>query len=207
MALGRLLTPALLLALALPLAASAQEGLNEITEIRVRAGACPAVEIVGSRRPSFTSFTMANPHRLVIDFADSVFRNVPAQLEGEPAAIESVRTSLHGSDQGSIARVIIRFRSEVETELQAVNGNVLQVQLAGPALVADASAAQKQLEAQRAKEEAARLAEEAQRRREEEEARRAAEAKRREEQARAETEERQRREAEAEQQRLEAQRA
>ena len=59
-----------------PLAARAQDRvqLNSITKIEVKGA---TVEITGSRRPNFTTFTLSDPPRLVIDVSEAVFSDVP----------------------------------------------------------------------------------------------------------------------------------
>ena len=58
-----------------PLAAVAQDRvqLNSITKIEVKG---TNVEITGSRRPNFTTFTLSDPPRLVIDISEAVFAEI-----------------------------------------------------------------------------------------------------------------------------------
>ena len=63
-----------------PLASVAQDRvqLNSITRIEVKGN---TVEITGSRRPNFTTFTLPDPPRLVIDISEAVFADVPKELK------------------------------------------------------------------------------------------------------------------------------
>ena len=60
--------------------ASAQRktSLNTITRVEVKG---TDIEIVGSKKPSFTPFSMQDPSRLVIDLSEAVFSGVPEQKD------------------------------------------------------------------------------------------------------------------------------
>jgi len=123
----------------LPLLALAQEKveLNRITGVRVNGG---AVEITGSKKPNFTTFTMTDPPRLVIDISEAVLAQVPAELPAANGLITGLRTANYGSEGSAIARVLIGYERDVETDIQ-VSGNVLVVRVmdqAGGPLLAQA---------------------------------------------------------------------
>jgi hypothetical protein len=123
----------------LPLLALAQEKveLNRITGVRVNGG---AVEITGSKKPNFTTFTMTDPPRLVIDISEAVLAQVPAELPAGNGLITGLRTANYGSEGSAIARVLIGYERDVETDIQ-VSGNVLVVRVmdqAGGPLLAQA---------------------------------------------------------------------
>ncbi|MGA9521790.1 MAG: AMIN domain-containing protein [Myxococcaceae bacterium] len=125
----RTLRIGLVAACLLPLLAAAQDrtGLNTISQVIVRPG---VVEIIGSSRPNFTTFTMANPHRLVIDISDAELKGVPAVIEGQ-AMITGVKTASYGSGPGAIARVLIGFEREIDTDIIA-SGSTLRVKVLQP---------------------------------------------------------------------------
>ncbi|WNG62923.1 AMIN domain-containing protein [Archangium gephyra] len=115
-----------------PALALAQEGqapgnLNTITGVNVTGG---RVEIVGTKKPNFTTFTMTDPPRLVIDISEAVFSGVKEELAVGNGTITGIRTASYGSDESSIARVLIGYEREVETDIQA-SGNTLVVTTAG----------------------------------------------------------------------------
>ncbi|OJT20692.1 hypothetical protein BO221_31175 [Archangium sp. Cb G35] len=115
-----------------PALALAQEGqapgnLNTITSVNVTGG---RVEIVGSKKPNFTTFTMTDPPRLVIDISEAVFSGVKEEIAVGNGTITGIRTASYGSDESSIARVLIGYEREVETDIQA-SGNTLVVTIAG----------------------------------------------------------------------------
>ncbi len=126
---------ALGLALLLPTVALAQNAeLNTITAVRVRGG---HVEIVGSKKPNFTTFTMTDPSRLVIDISEAVFKGVPEDMQVGDGTISAIRTASYGSDSSAIARVLVGFEKDVETDIQAEGGLiVVKVLGAGGAAVA-----------------------------------------------------------------------
>jgi hypothetical protein len=123
---------ALLACVMVPALALAQEGqapgnLNTITGVNVTGG---RVEIVGTKKPNFTTFTMTDPPRLVIDISEAVFSGVGEEITVGNGTITGIRTASYGSDESAIARVLIGYEREVETDIQA-SGNALVVSVAG----------------------------------------------------------------------------
>jgi hypothetical protein len=127
----------------LPLVALAQEGkveLNTITGVQVSGG---TVQIVGSKKPNFTTFTMSDPPRLVIDISEAVFSGVQDEIAVSNGVITGIRTASYGSDESAIARVLIGFERDWETDLQASgNSLVVKVMTGGAAPVAQGAPAQ-----------------------------------------------------------------
>ena len=123
---------ALLACVMVPALALAQEGqaagnLNTITGVNVTGG---RVEIVGTKKPNFTTFTMTDPPRLVIDISEAVFSVVKEEITVGNGTITGIRTASYGSDDSAIARVLIGYEREVETDIQT-SGNALVVSVAG----------------------------------------------------------------------------
>ncbi|SET48501.1 AMIN domain-containing protein [Stigmatella erecta] len=119
----------------LPLFAFAQEkaALNAITRVAVNGG---VVEIAGSQKPNFTTFTMTDPPRLVIDISGAVLSGVPEEIPARGGGVTGLRTANYGSEATSVARVLIGYERDVETDIQ-VSGNVLTVKVleeGGPAV-------------------------------------------------------------------------
>ncbi|WP_309894277.1 AMIN domain-containing protein [Archangium sp.] len=127
----------LLVCVLVPVVALAQEGkaeLNTITSVTVKGG---TVEIVGTKKPNFTTFTMTDPPRLVIDISEAVFSGVKEDQAVGNGTISGIRTASYGSDESAIARVLIGYEREVETDIQATgNSLVVNVQGGGGAAVA-----------------------------------------------------------------------
>ena len=132
----------LLACVLVPVLALAQEGkaeLNTITSVSVKGG---TVEIVGTKKPNFTTFTMTDPPRLVIDISEAVFSGVKEDQTVGNGTISGIRTASYGSDESAIARVLIGYEREVETDIQATgNSLVVSVQGGGGAAVAARPAA------------------------------------------------------------------
>ncbi|MBF5041384.1 AMIN domain-containing protein [Aggregicoccus sp. 17bor-14] len=110
--------------------------LNTITRVEVRGN---SVVITGTKKPNFTTFTMTDPARLVIDISEAVFSGVPEELPVTNGTVTGIRTASYGSEATAIARVLIGFSREVETDFQA-DGTTLVVKVLGePAAVAQAA--------------------------------------------------------------------
>jgi colicin import membrane protein len=144
-------TLALLLAAGAP---QAQVKLNEITSVSVKdEGTRIAVMIQGSRPPNFTTFSMADPPRFVIDLSESRFQGVPPDIDVGDGFVNVIKNLSYGSELTSIARVMVAFAVEVDPpETPDTVGNTLIVRFpkpAGPAAVARAEESNR-----RAKEEA-----------------------------------------------------
>src|SRR5262245_45148810 len=119
----------LVVACLLPALAAAQDRveLNAISRIVVRA---EGVEIVGSRKANFTTFTLQNPPRLGIDLSEAVFQGVPELLQGK-GGITGVKTASYGASSTAIARVLIGFDHDVETDIVASGNSLVVKVLAG----------------------------------------------------------------------------
>jgi chemotaxis protein histidine kinase CheA len=101
--------------------------LNTITGVQVTGG---TVTIAGTKKPNFTTFTMTDPPRLVIDISEAVFSNVPEEMAVGNGTVTGIRTASYGSDASAIARVLIGYEKEVETDIQA-SGNQLVIKVLG----------------------------------------------------------------------------
>jgi hypothetical protein len=106
---------------------AAAGNLNSISSVNVRGG---TVEIVGTKKPNFTTFTLTDPPRLVIDISEAVFSGVKEDITVGNGTITAIRTASYGSDESAIARVLIGYEREVDTDIQA-RGNSLVVSVAG----------------------------------------------------------------------------
>jgi colicin import membrane protein len=116
-----------------PFLALAQEKveLNTITAVKVNGG---AVEITGTKKPNFSTFTMTDPPRLVIDVSEAILKGVPEETRVNNGLITGLRSANYGSETSYIARVLIGYERDVETDIQ-VTGNTLVVTVldgAGP---------------------------------------------------------------------------
>ena len=63
--------------------------LNTITRIEVKGS---TIEIQGSRKASFATFTLSKPARLVIDISEAVFSGVPAEIAVSNGSVTAIKT-------------------------------------------------------------------------------------------------------------------
>jgi colicin import membrane protein len=112
--------------------------MNTITKVAVKSG---VVEITGSQKPSFSTFPMTDPPRLVVDISGAVFSGVPEAMDVTSGHVVAIKTASYGSNASAIARVVIGFDRDVEPDIQTV-GNKLVVRSSpapGSASVAQAT--------------------------------------------------------------------
>ncbi|MDQ3265187.1 MAG: AMIN domain-containing protein, partial [Myxococcota bacterium] len=122
----RRLVPAL--SLLVPALALAQGvGLNTISKVEVKGR---SIEITGTKKPNFTTFTMTDPPRLVIDISEAVFAGVPDEMQVGNGTVTAIKTASYGSDASAIARVLIGFEKELETDIQS-SGSKLVIKVSG----------------------------------------------------------------------------
>ena len=78
-------------------ASQAQE-LNVISAVDVKdEGTTVVVTVKGTRPPNFTTFSMADPPRFVIDLSESQFSGVTESLSVEDGVISVVKNLSYGS--------------------------------------------------------------------------------------------------------------
>ncbi len=136
------------LALCLFLAGAAQaQDLNVVTSVEVKdEGNSVTVSVKGSKPPNFTTFSMADPARFVIDLSETRFQGVPEDLRVDDGVVRVVKNLAYGSGASAIARVMIAFSVDVEPPEVQTDGNSLLVRVAKPAGAAVAGTAAKPAE-------------------------------------------------------------
>jgi len=102
-------------------ASSAKGELNTISKLEVRGG---TIEITGTRKPSFTTFTMTDPPRLVVDISEAIFVGVPDEMQVGNGVVTAIKTASYGTGEGSIARILVGFTKDVETDIQTQDGRM-----------------------------------------------------------------------------------
>ncbi|MFZ5470861.1 MAG: AMIN domain-containing protein, partial [Myxococcota bacterium] len=113
-------------ALSLPALAQEKVALNTISRVEVKGF---TIEISGSKKPSFTTFTMTDPPRLVIDLSEAVFSGVPSEMQVNNGTVTAVKTASYGSEDSAIARVLIGFAKEAETDITTEGDSKLVVRV------------------------------------------------------------------------------
>ena len=123
------------LAFCLFLASAAQaQDLNVITGVEVKdEGNDVVVTVKGSKPPNFTTFSMADPARFVIDLSEARFQGVPEDLRVDDGVVRVVKNLAYGAGATAIARVMIAFSVDVEPPDVQTDGNTLLVRVVKPA--------------------------------------------------------------------------
>jgi hypothetical protein len=113
--------------------ARGQADLNVITSVGLRdEGATVVLEITGTKPPNFTTFSMADPPRFVIDLSEARFKGVPEDMTVNDGTILVVKSLSYGSDATSIARVMVAFVTDVEPPDVRATGETLAVRIVRP---------------------------------------------------------------------------
>ncbi len=121
----------------LPLLAAAAPAwaaeLNAITSVEVKdAGNEVVISVKGSRKTAFTTFSMADPPRFVIDFSESKFQGVPEEAPGPGGVVEHVKALSYGTGPSAIARVMVEFSAEVDPPAVEESADGLLVRVPKP---------------------------------------------------------------------------
>ncbi|HEX9243035.1 MAG TPA: AMIN domain-containing protein, partial [Anaeromyxobacter sp.] len=128
-----------LLAAATPAVA---QTLNVITGVTVKAqGNTVVMTVAGSKPPNFTTFSMADPPRFVIDLSEAKFQGVSEDMPVNDGTILVVKNLSYGSDQTSIARIMIAFAADVDPPDVETQGSSLVVTIQKPSAAGAAVAA------------------------------------------------------------------
>jgi colicin import membrane protein len=113
-------------------AARAQD-LNVISAVEVKdEGGSVVVLVKGTKPPNFTTFSMADPPRFVIDLSESKFQGVAESITVDDGVVSVVKNLSYGAGATSIARVMVAFVAEVEPPDVQTVGNDLVVRVAKP---------------------------------------------------------------------------
>jgi colicin import membrane protein len=105
---------------------------NVISTVEVKdSGNEVVVTVLGTRKPSFTTFSMADPPRFVIDFSESKFQGIPEEIPGA-GVVQVVKNLSYGSGATAIARVMMAFSAEVDPPAVEEAGTGLVIRIAKP---------------------------------------------------------------------------
>jgi hypothetical protein len=107
------------------------QDLNLISAVDVEdAGGTVVLSVRGTKPPNFTTFSMADPPRFVIDLSEARFKGVAEEMAVRGGTIRLVRNLSYGSDAASIARIMIAFEADVEPPEVQTQGATLVVRIA-----------------------------------------------------------------------------
>ncbi len=115
------------LALLLPVSAQAgeKEKLSALSKITVTDQKNDVtVTVVGTKSPDFTSFTMSNPFRVVVDWAGSRIEGAAVEQKFPRGLIRSVRTKQYDSEAERISRVTVELSRETAYHVDAAGTRV-----------------------------------------------------------------------------------
>ena len=134
------MTASSLIAAGLFLTATTARAANTVTQVQVVGG---KVQIDTSAPPNFTTFTMTNPPRLVVDVAECTFEGGTGEVPVGKYGITTINMQAYGSGSSAIARVLIAFTKDTDTNISTSGTSIIVAPTgaAGPAVAAAKPAA------------------------------------------------------------------
>src|SRR5512137_660890 len=115
-------------------------GPNVVTGVDVaERGTAVDVTIRAAKPPSFTTFSLVDPPRFVVDVSEATFEGVTRRLPGV-GAVKEVNSISFGEGVHATARVTVTFSRDVDAPEVTVSGGTLVVRVQAPAGTAVASA-------------------------------------------------------------------
>ncbi len=106
---------------------------NRVQRITVTEGATKTtVDVVATRRPTFTVFKLGNPTRLFVDIVDADLSQVAPKMMVRNGVIDTITTSADVTGGRSVGRVVIRFDRDASYDVKTV-GHTLRVEIDGAA--------------------------------------------------------------------------
>lgn len=104
-------------------------GTNTISSVEVTArGGGADVRIRGSRPPSFTTFSLVDPPRFVVDISEAMLEGATRKVGGV-GPVREVTTIGFGEGEHATARVTVTFTRDVDPPDVVVNGDELVVRV------------------------------------------------------------------------------
>src|SRR5688572_28256436 len=101
-------------------AAGEKDNLSQLTQVVMKAATDDVVvTISGSKAPDFTSFTMSEPFRVVVDWAGSRLSGVADEKRFERGLIRKITTKQYDSEAEKISRVTIELARETTYHVEA----------------------------------------------------------------------------------------
>jgi colicin import membrane protein len=114
------------LTVALPASSAGEKDLSELTQVSMKAAKDDVVVMLsGSKAPDFTSFTMTDPFRVVIDWAGSRLQGVTEEKRFERGLIRRITTKQYDSEAEKISRVTVELSRETSYHVEADGKRVM----------------------------------------------------------------------------------
>jgi hypothetical protein len=106
--------------------AAEKEALSLLTSVTMKqASDDVVVTLVGSKAPDFTSFTMSDPFRVVVDWAGSKLHGVIEEKRFDRGVIRKISTRQFDSEAEKISRITIELSRETSYHVEADGKRVL----------------------------------------------------------------------------------
>jgi colicin import membrane protein len=106
---------------------AAEEELSKLQKIAVDDAKKEevVVRLTGSKTPDFTSFTMRDPFRVVVDWAGSVIAGVPAEKPLSSGLVRKISSKQFESESEHLSRVTIELARETEFKFETEGKQVV----------------------------------------------------------------------------------
>jgi hypothetical protein len=115
------------LSVALPVSIAAEkDAISLLTSVSMKQSTDDVVvTLIGSKAPDFTSFTMSEPFRVVVDWAGSRIQGVTEEKRFDRGLIRKISTRQFDSEAEKISRVTIELSRETSYHVEADGKRVL----------------------------------------------------------------------------------
>ncbi|MCC7380660.1 MAG: AMIN domain-containing protein [Deltaproteobacteria bacterium] len=108
------------------LGAADSEPLSKLGKVAIESSESEVVvRLTGSKTPDFTSFTMKDPFRVVVDWAGSTLSGVPADKEVGQGLVRRISSKQFESESEHLSRVTIELARETEFRFATEGKQVL----------------------------------------------------------------------------------
>ena len=113
--------------------AAGQSGVTKLTKLTVQAKKDKTdITLVCSRVPSYSSFTLNSPFRLVIDIEGSEISGAQPLTKVENDFIDTIKVSKVGGKDSFTSRILVTFKKKLEYMI-SMQGNTLLINITHPA--------------------------------------------------------------------------
>ena len=122
---NRIIGLATLVALMTPAVAVQAQSGNTIQRIDVREGPDQTIlEVVASRRPTFTVFKLAEPPRLFIDVVGADITRLEPTLKVSNGVVSRVHALAYEGAVGAVGRFVIEFEQDASYDIKTVDSTI-----------------------------------------------------------------------------------
>lgn len=123
---GLSLLAAAALVLATPRAGAKEDRISKLSEVVIGESEDEVlVRIQGTRAPDFTSFTMHDPYRVVVDWAGSALDGVAKDQKHDRGLVRRITTKQFNSESEKISRVTVQLAVQTSYRVETDGKNVV----------------------------------------------------------------------------------